>query len=112
LKFKYIGPLRGKGVNQKGGTPRRARPCDHVWGTSTLNLGIGQQWPHTQANDVNVRMDFATYYTAFVRAQKDFRVYYLSQTPEGYISKDIYILSFIQKSAKRIFHNLFWSGIF
>jgi hypothetical protein len=32
--------------------------------------------------------------------------------PEGFISKDIYILSYIQKSAKRIFSILFWSGIF
>jgi hypothetical protein len=35
-----------------------------------------------------------------------------SQTPEGYISKDIYILSYIQKSPKRIFPILFWSRIF
>jgi hypothetical protein len=34
------------------------------------------------------------------------------QTPEGYISKDIYILSYIQKSPKRIFPILFWSRIF
>jgi hypothetical protein len=33
------------------------------------------------------------------------------QTPEGYISKDIYILSYIQKSPKRIFPILFWSRI-
>jgi hypothetical protein len=33
-------------------------------------------------------------------------------TPEGYISKDIYILSYIQKSPKRIFSILFWSRIF
>jgi hypothetical protein len=105
--------LRGKGVNQKGGTPRRARPCDHVWGTSTLNLGIGQQWPHTQANDVNVRMDFATYYTAFVRAQKDFRVYYLSQTPEGYISKDIYISYPLSKNRQKgYFITFFGAGYF
>jgi glucan phosphoethanolaminetransferase (alkaline phosphatase superfamily) len=36
----------------------------------------------------------------------------LSQTPEGYLSKDIYILSYIQKSAKRIFPILFWCRIF
>jgi hypothetical protein len=34
------------------------------------------------------------------------------QTPEGYISKDIYILSYIQKSPKRIFSILFGSRIF
>jgi hypothetical protein len=34
------------------------------------------------------------------------------QTAEGYISKDIYILSYIQKSPKRIFPILFWSRIF
>jgi hypothetical protein len=32
--------------------------------------------------------------------------------PEGYISKDIDILSYIQKSPKRIFPILFWSRIF
>jgi hypothetical protein len=34
-----------------------------------------------------------------------------SQTPEGYISKYIYIISYIQKSPKRIFTILFWSRI-
>jgi hypothetical protein len=33
-------------------------------------------------------------------------------TPEGYIPKDIYILSYIKKSTKRIFPILFWSRIF
>jgi hypothetical protein len=33
------------------------------------------------------------------------------QTPEGYISKDIYILSYIQKSPKRIFP-VFGAGYF
>jgi hypothetical protein len=32
------------------------------------------------------------------------------QTPEGYISKDIYILSYIQKSPKRIFLTFFGAG--
>jgi hypothetical protein len=36
----------------------------------------------------------------------------VKQTPEGYISKDIYILSYIQKSPKRNFSILFWSRIF
>jgi hypothetical protein len=36
----------------------------------------------------------------------------MNQTPEGYISKDIYILSYIQKSPKRIFDILFGSRIF
>jgi hypothetical protein len=34
------------------------------------------------------------------------------QTPEGYISKDIYILSYIQKSPKRIFLSFFGAGYF
>jgi hypothetical protein len=34
------------------------------------------------------------------------------QTLEGYISTDIYILSYIQNAPKRIFHIFFWSRIF
>jgi hypothetical protein len=39
-------------------------------------------------------------------------ILHTNQRPEGNISKDIYILSYIQKSPKRIFPVLFWSRMF
>jgi hypothetical protein len=83
-------------------------------------------WPIYRSNsyqifwsDFNIKYDqqnikclvgYKAYRNASMRcALQHFNV---SQTPEGYISKDIYILSYIRKSPKRIFLILFWSRIF
>jgi hypothetical protein len=42
----------------------------------------------------------------------DGKALHFMQTPEGYISKDIYIISCIQKAPKWIFPIIFWSRIF